>query len=69
MTQTSTLSVFGGTLPYSIDYQIIEGSPIIDLNDNGQGLSIEHTINGNPISTKVRIIITDSNGCQYITEI
>ena len=69
MTQTSILTVHGGTLPYSIDYQIIEGNPVIDLNDNGQGITIEHTITGNPISTKVRIIITDSNGCQYITEI
>jgi hypothetical protein len=67
--QTSTFTATGGTGPYQYEYQIIQGNPSVELNDNGDGLIIVDALDGSPYPTSIRIIITDANGCQFITEL
>jgi hypothetical protein len=67
--RTSTLVVKGGQLPYSFDYQILEGNASVELGDDGDSLIITDSIEGTPNQTTVRILITDANGCQKIIEI
>ncbi|TNF48835.1 MAG: hypothetical protein EP305_04490 [Bacteroidetes bacterium] len=68
-TQTYSLIAIGGTAPYQFEYQIIEGNASVELNENGNGLIIQDGLEGSPNQTAIRILITDSNGCQFIIEL
>jgi hypothetical protein len=53
----------GSNAPFTIETEIIGGSPVVDLMANGLGLSIQKNTNG---TDQVKIIITDSKGCQKV---
>lgn len=68
--QTSTIYPKLGTAPYQIEYEIINGDPLVELDDNGTGLMITESVYlGTPDQNTVKIIITDANGCQIIFEL
>jgi hypothetical protein len=53
----------GSNAPFTLNYEIIAGAPIVGLTSSGLGLSIQKTTNG---SDQIKIIITDQKGCQKI---
>ena len=53
----------GSNAPFTLNYEIIAGTPIVELTSSGLGLSIQKTTNG---SDQIKIIITDEKGCQKI---
>lgn len=57
------LTPMGSNAPFTIETEIIGGSPVVDLMANGLGLSIQKNTNG---TDQVKIIITDSKGCQKV---
>lgn len=57
------LTPMGSNAPFTIETEIIGGSPMVDLMANGLGLSIQKNTNG---TDQVKIIITDSKGCQKV---
>ncbi len=57
------LTPIGSNAPFTIEFELIAGSPLVDLLANGLGLSIQKNTNG---SDQVKIIITDSKGCQKV---
>lgn len=68
--QTTTIYPNLGTAPYQINYEVVNGNPLIELDENGTGLIITETVYlGTPDQNTVKIIITDANGCQVIFEL
>jgi hypothetical protein len=57
------MTPMGSNAPFTIEYEIQSGSPLVDLLANGLGLSILKNTNGTDM---VKIIITDSKGCQKV---
>lgn len=57
------LTPIGSNAPFTIEFELIAGSPLVDLLANGLGLSIQKNTNG---TDQVKIIITDSKGCQKV---
>lgn len=57
------LTPVGSNAPFTIEFELIAGSPLVDLIANGLGLSIQKNTNG---TDQVKIIITDSKGCQKV---
>jgi hypothetical protein len=53
----------GVNAPFTLNYDILAGAPIVGLTSSGLGLSIIKTSNG---TDQIKIIITDVKGCQKI---
>lgn len=59
---TQTISFSNGKAPYIMDIQVINGTPNYQLNTDGNGITIPNAT----ASYRVKIQVTDANGCvQY----
>jgi hypothetical protein len=68
-TQKNPLSIFtveNGQAPYTFEYEIVTGSPIINFSEDGNGLQISSEYNTNWL---VKVFVTDANGCTLIEEV
>lgn len=59
-------TVVNGQAPYSFEYEIISGTPIINLSAAGNGLEISNNFNE---MWTIKVYVTDANGCTTIKEI
>jgi hypothetical protein len=65
----TTLTASGGVEPYQYEYQIVSGQAIVDFNNNGDALIIQHNLSTASNPSLIRVTITDAKGCQTIVEI
>lgn len=65
----TTLTASGGVAPYQYEYQIVSGQAIVDFNNNGDALIIQHNLSTASNPSLIRVTITDAKGCQTIVEI
>jgi hypothetical protein len=68
-TTETTLSASGGLAPYQYDYQIVSGQALVDFNNNGDALILQHNVSTATNPSLIRVTITDAKGCQTIVEI
>jgi hypothetical protein len=57
----------GGSAPYQISYELIEGNVLVTMNNSGNGLLVSNQNNVGTSLINLKIQVIDANGCVFNT--